>query len=498
VAATVEKWLDEHPEATTTVADGSITPNKTSFLYKKTINLYNPAEATEGRFGEQTQEYTTSGYIPVKKAVYNATTRPWYIQLYNDGVKVQEFSPATNTIDLTVYTEDFDTLRMATYGATVPNNMMFVEGELPNDYIAYESAENVVTSVTDETIKRTFNNNAYNYLLERGFPTESLDFIEPHICNLCDFSKAGSGYVGEDGKIVPNSSVYVSDFIPVEEGAKYYGCGSWQSGFYDKDKKFVKNFAGADLVDGAIIVPVGENIAYMRATVAENTVIAKDFDATSYIPPTKSFRLNDDYARKDFRAYLMGTYGVRWFAVGDSITFGTNADKSYVTIISEDWLYSATNYGLAGTRLTTTTGHGNSMCERIKTYDETKCDIITIAGGTNDKSVEIGTMDDTGTTTVYGALKDICNTLLTKYAGKRYGFITPLKYRAGETHAVTEAIKEVAAYYNIPVIDMETEFGYLFDYTADTQAMFCEDGLHPNGAGQALMARKIASWLLTL
>ena len=29
---TVEKWLDEHPEATTTVRDGVVTPEKTSFM----------------------------------------------------------------------------------------------------------------------------------------------------------------------------------------------------------------------------------------------------------------------------------------------------------------------------------------------------------------------------------------------------------------------------------------------------------------------------------
>ena len=64
---TVEKWLDEHPEATTTVRDGAVTPEKTSFMQytskmlKSTCILPNARKAA--RYADEVQSLYFGTYL---------------------------------------------------------------------------------------------------------------------------------------------------------------------------------------------------------------------------------------------------------------------------------------------------------------------------------------------------------------------------------------------------------------------------------------------------
>ena len=196
--------------------------------------------------------------------------------------------------------------------------------------------------------------------------------------------------------------------------------------------------------------------------------------------------------------------GLKWYAIGDSITQGTNTTNGYMYMkyIQEDMGLNYINYGIAGTRLATSsdqdTLNQNAMARRIDSYDDT-ADIITIFGGTNDTVDKLGTFGDTTPDTLYGALDHICKTLLTKYAGKRIGFITPIKYQpSSNENKIVNAIVEVAKYYNIPVLNLYENLGVLFCINDEIKGKYCSDGLHPTNEGHKVIARVVGNWLETL
>lgn len=521
VAEATQEWLDEHPEATTTVQDGSVTPSKTSFLMQKRFNLIDMSAVVEGSLsgsGDVVADATmmTTDYIPVKKSVYNASARPWYAAAYLGTTCVKRWSPENAVFDFTTFTEVFDRVRLAFYkgsSAIADKLVMFSEGALPSSYIGYNDPENVQLAITDEYFKAELdkiaaeavqNTNIGALLGDHTIGAEKLTYAVPYSVNLLDATKLEPGYVGANGAIIGDQYSKVSDFIPVKEGCTYYGLGGYQCGLYDADKVFIKNFTAVG--EGSYktyTIPSGEGIAFMRvATTSKMPMVTENVPMLYHVPYSHGFKFLDDGARNDFLAYLLGTCGKRWFAVGDSITLGTGSDDCpYMGYIAEKYQYSVKNYGIAGTKLSTQSGdNGNSMSARIKTYDESECDIITIFGGTNDRTAELGTFESTDTGTVYGALHDICKTLSTKYAGKAKGFITPLKYTPDDDRAkeIVVAIKEVAAHYSIPVLDLSADLGMTVCYNADIKAIYCPDGLHPNAEGHRIMARKIGAWLMTL
>ena len=63
--------------------------------------------------------------------------------------------------------------------------------------------------------------------------------------------------------------------------------------------------------------------------------------------------------------------------------------------------------------------------------------------------------------------------------------------------AETDAEKEVAEYYALPVCDLWSTSGIQPNVPV-IKEMYCPDGLHPNDAGQELLAERIANFILNL
>jgi hypothetical protein len=155
VGAAVESWLGEHPEATTTVADGSITEQKLAdgavTVYKTDFiqfvgvgaNLFNKVTATDGyrleTYGDvtaKTDGYSVSGHIPVEAGVK-------YYHTYTGGRRVQYFDSAKAFISGTNVYGNFTTPANCAYvridfPTTEKDVFMVVKGDsLPAEYIPY-------------------------------------------------------------------------------------------------------------------------------------------------------------------------------------------------------------------------------------------------------------------------------------------------------------------------------------------------------------------------
>ncbi len=197
--------------------------------------------------------------------------------------------------------------------------------------------------------------------------------------------------------------------------------------------------------------------------------------------------------------------------LGDSITEGSGAsskEKSYVSVIGKKTGAKVGNYGIGGTRIArqqTPDGYeerGN-FCDRMKTMED--ADITIMFGGTNDYGhgdAPFGEFSDRTPDTFYGACHTAVSYLAEKAAGRPFVIVTPLhrlnennKSACGKTlEDYVNAIKEVARYYSIPVLDLYAEYG-INPVIDSLRARFMTDGLHPSDEGHELLADKIISYL---
>jgi len=209
--------------------------------------------------------------------------------------------------------------------------------------------------------------------------------------------------------------------------------------------------------------------------------------------------------------------------VGDSITAGTGCEgDTYWQLLQELLeLKSATAMGVPESCISSTSDYGNNNDPLANRYsDIPEADLITIFMGTNDygHDTPIGTINDEGDVSFYGALNTIIPELLAKYPDAKIVFITPIhRYgfgtnsATGETHTFdsvpngaghtledyANAIKAACDKYGIDVIDLYNELD--IDPSAEeTREYYMTDGLHPTTAGHRQIAELLEHALIEL
>lgn len=214
---------------------------------------------------------------------------------------------------------------------------------------------------------------------------------------------------------------------------------------------------------------------------------------------------------------ILNTFNFKKVAIiGDSISNFDEWQKTAQQITGINY----TNYTVGGTCLASADENDtSSFIARIRSLASYTFDLFLIFGGTNDwgniPAKPLGQMGDTSDTTIYGAIYNIINTILTNNPSARLAFITPLqrdfsgggtttlKGWSGETtnelgyklEDVVNAIKEVCGQYGVPVLDLYHTSGI----TKFNLPQMTRDGLHPNTElGMPLIGRQIASFLKSL
>jgi len=208
--------------------------------------------------------------------------------------------------------------------------------------------------------------------------------------------------------------------------------------------------------------------------------------------------------------------------LGDSITQGVGVsctENIYLNRIAANYhLKKANNYGISGTRFarqyqpSENPSFDQDFCSRVDGMDE-NADAIVVFGSTNDYGhgdAPLGNPEDRTKDTFYGACHELMTRLLTRYPGKIIVFCTPLHRLnedcpcgsrkpapVGTLDEYIAILKQVARYYAIPVLDLNAVSGIQPNLPI-LMEKFCPDGLHPNDAGHALLAERIANFLMTL
>lgn len=204
--------------------------------------------------------------------------------------------------------------------------------------------------------------------------------------------------------------------------------------------------------------------------------------------------------------------------LGDSITKGTNTEKTYHAYLKELASFSVCNsYGISGS---TIANYYEAMCDRVGSVDS-QSDIVFVFGGTNDFNLNIPmgewyTLNGTtrsvshDKSTFRGALTTLCEALLSRFPNKKNVLLTPLHrhtYSGDYTDLqanseglyledYVNAIKEAGKMYSIPVIDLYGESGLFPRNNANAAIYFhSSDKLHPNAAGHRVIADVIMGFL---
>lgn len=203
--------------------------------------------------------------------------------------------------------------------------------------------------------------------------------------------------------------------------------------------------------------------------------------------------------------------------LGDSITEGAGTsshDKMFTMLIEREYGAICQNYGIGGTRIArqktpTEEKWDRDFVSRVPEMDA-DADIVVVFGGTNDfghGDAPIGTMSDRTPYTFYGALHCLYTALIEKYPDVPIVVLTPLHRitediptgdnkpaPVGTLKEYVNIIREVAEYYSLPVLDLFKESG-LQPKIPVIQQKYVPDGLHPNDAGNEILAHKIARFL---
>lgn len=211
---------------------------------------------------------------------------------------------------------------------------------------------------------------------------------------------------------------------------------------------------------------------------------------------------------------------------GDSICYGAGYTGGYAKIIGENNNMIVQNIAVSGGTIAAEQYHSSSgnarhwICRTIENMD-IDADYAILEGGINDTALSVplgvltsdynGTFDDT---TFYGAFESMLKQLITRFEGKKIGYIAVhqiLKsFRAinEKENSYYWAAKVCCEKWGVPFLDLNSlcpPFNY-FDEASGTELYSLKttythngDGWHPNEEGyKKYYVPKIEAWLRTL
>lgn len=312
-----------------------------------------------------------------------------------------------------------------------------------------------------------------------------------------------------DGSIAVNATYTTSGFIPVSSGdISVTKCRA--IAVYDVNKSFIVGYNINPISEQTI--PLA-NDGFIKVTFLntdiETSMVEEGSEHTTYRPyGVYSFNSNVALEEKDLRFIELDNILLNKSALyfGDSITEGTVNGGGYAKIISENNSMSYTNYGVSGTTLAKRAGYTNSVLEKIKGTGDV-ADYIIIAGGVNDSGsglVPLGVISEGYTatldeTTFCGALESVFKTALTKWSGKKIGYVTMHKMDTRpELGNFYSKAREICEKWSVPFCDFYFTGG-MNTYIPIIKTTYTSDGTHPNALGyERYYTPMIEKWMRSL
>ena len=199
--------------------------------------------------------------------------------------------------------------------------------------------------------------------------------------------------------------------------------------------------------------------------------------------------------------------GKKWVCVGDSLTEVNNrTTKHYHDYIAEKTGISVYNMGLSGSGYRARGSEDKAFYQRILNVP-TDADVVTIFGSFNDGLSNLGTADDTGTTTVGGCVNTTLDNLYSIIPTVQLGIVTPTPwiganpYTNPAANAYADLLLSICQKRSIPILNLYYESNLRpWDSTFRTLAYSKDDGngVHPDETGHAIIAPRFEGFLNSL
>jgi lysophospholipase L1-like esterase len=208
-------------------------------------------------------------------------------------------------------------------------------------------------------------------------------------------------------------------------------------------------------------------------------------------------------------AGVTGWTGLKWAAMGDSITGANNnrATKRYFDYISDFTGISVVNLGKSGTGYKKPYNNNLPFYQRIDTVP-LDADVITIFGSGNDLSLTLGDPTDTTDATICGCINLTIDGIRDRVLGANLGIITPTPWvqypttiAGNKMDLYSDALVEICRLKSVPCLDLYHCSNMLPWDEAFRNAFYKHDdgnGVHPDEDGHKLFAPRIKAFLETL
>ena len=201
--------------------------------------------------------------------------------------------------------------------------------------------------------------------------------------------------------------------------------------------------------------------------------------------------------------------GKKWVCVGDSLTAeNSRTTKHYFDYVAEETGITTVNMGDSGSGYAREQDVDTAFYQRIGDCP-TDADVVTIFGSFNDlgAGLQIGTVDDTGTTTLAGCINTTIDNLQAVIPLVNLGIVAPTPWdttqpsTSGNAYNYVEMLKAICERRSIPFLDL-WRCSNLRPWDADfRQLAYSKDGgsgTHPDENGHKLIAPRFKGFLETL
>lgn len=201
--------------------------------------------------------------------------------------------------------------------------------------------------------------------------------------------------------------------------------------------------------------------------------------------------------------------GKKWVCVGDSLTAeNIRTTKHYFDYVADETGITTVNMGDSGSGYAREQDVGTAFYQRISDCP-TDADVVTIFGSFNDlgAGLPIGSVDDTGTTTLAGCINTTITNLQTAIPLVNLGIVAPTPWdttqpsTSGQAYNYVTMLKDICERRSIPFLDLWRESN-LRPWDADFRTLaYSKDGgsgTHPDENGHKLIAPRFKGFLETL
>lgn len=459
----VNTWLDLHPEATTTIQDGSIEPKKTTFFNVK-VNLATLVDKYKNK---------TIGVVNGLIAIKDTDDSNYYL---------------TDFIDI----------------SNIPTGkMVIVRGLSGGKFLRYDSDKNLISGAKDNNrvyykeenacfikVTNTFDSDIETEVYALGENAE--DYFKDDYDkykgmldnddNIFNYEKAVFGY-WFNGTTLSHAfsptNMFIYGYIDISGKDEIYLIHnsviykSFNIGFYDSNynlikvvsnKKYYSIAEDSDLTNAKYII-IGSTNNYDSRNKEQLKDVVVSFKEPIGTPKQKM--INEDFI--DERKFIKnGWYGQVCDSLGDSLTEFGYFQKD---IENKLGLLKFDNHGVGGSTMLGTKKSSMNNDARINLLNP-DAKLITIMAGTNDyaaifnaKTNDIGeiSIDNTDISTFVGAYNVAIKKIYDKYNNDVQIIIMTslfnMQHNESDFIKIIDATIEIAKMWNIKYIDLHRECG---------------------------------------